>query len=338
MRLPNAVYRLRLWGGAASPGCKSHMDHETRIPPDELLPRRDRLKQLQAFCEVVRQGSMTDAATALASSQPAISNLVRALEDELDTRLFRRRGGRLTPNRIGTRLYQTAIPLVEGLLRLPVLFDEHHTGVAGRSLEIGVGQFSAIHVLPDILQRYVARFPDTRIELRSGPGRQRLAWLRAFDLDVVVAAFDIVPPDIEFHRLAEASPVVITPKDHPLRRRKRVYIEELAGQPLVVPPNGSHIRDIIDTVLRLHGVRPAIALEVGGWSTIINHVAAGVGVAFLPELCIGDQDPVCKVHLVHSYRFRSYGLAVRRGSPIGLAEQRFLELAVDAAGSGDIAR
>jgi len=309
-----------------------------QLPPDEPLPRRDRLKQLQAFCEVVRTGSVSGAAQALDSSQPGISNLVRALEDDLGTGLFHRRGGRVTPTRIGARLHRRAAPLVEGLRRLPVLFDERHTGTAAGSLRVGVGQVSAAYLLPDILQQYLGRFPGTRIELRSGPGRERLEWLRAFELDVVVAAFDVVPPDIEFHPLVEADAVVITPEDHPLGRRKRLYFEELAGHPLVAPTAGSYIRGLFDTILSLHGVRAPVALEADGWDPIINHVAAGVGVAFVPELCVGDREPVHKVRLVHRYRFRTYGVAVRRGGLTGLAARRFLDLAISATGNGDRAR
>lgn len=311
---------------------------DPRFPPDALPSRRDRFKQLQAFCEVVHTGSITDAARVLASSQPGISGLVRTLEDDLGTGLFHRRGGRITPTRIGRRLHRVATPLIEGLLRLPALFEEHHTGETAEALQIGVGQVTAAYVLPDILQRYLGRFPGTRIELRSGSGRERLEWLRAFELDVVVVALDVVPPDIEFHPLAEADAVIITPEDHPLAGRERLYFEELAGHPLVAPVAGSYVRGLFEVVLGLHGVRPPVALEVDGWEPIINHVAAGVGVAFVPELCVGDRDPVCKVRLVHRYKFRNYGVAVRRGGLVGLAARRFLELAVGEPGSGDGAR
>ena len=305
------------------------------FPPDAPLGRRDRFKQLQAFCEVVHRDSITEAAKALDSSQPGISNLVRTLEDDLGTGLFHRRGGRITPTRIGQHLYRIATPLVEGLLRLPAHFDEHHTGRTDEALQIGVGQITAAYVLPDILHRYLGCFPGTRIELRSGSGRERLAWLRAFELDVILVAFDVVPPDIEFHPLVEADAIIITPEDHPLAHREKIYFEELAGHPLVAPPAGDQIRILIDTVLGLHGVRPPVALEVGGWGSIINHVAAGVGVAFVPELCVGDREPVRKVRLVHRYRYRSYGVAVRRDGLTGLAASRFLKLATGDPDPGD---
>ena len=314
------------------------MSPDPPFPPAAPRPRRDRFKQLQAFCEVVRAGSITDAAKALDSSQPGISNLVRTLEDDLGAGLFHRRGGRITPTRIGQHLHRVATPLVEGLVRLPVLFDERHTGRTTETLRIGVGQVTAAYVLPAILQRYLGCFPGTRIELRSGAGTERMEWLRAFELDLVVAAFDVVPPDLEVHPLVEADAVVITPEDHPLGRRQRIYFEELAGHPLVVPPAGSNIRGIIDTVLGLHGVRPPVALEVDGWGPTINHVAAGVGVAFVPELCVSGREPVRLVRLAHRYRFRAYGIAVRRNGLIGLAARRFLDLARGTAGNGNDGR
>ena len=121
-----------------------------RAAPDA---RRDRLKQLRAFCEAVKLGSLSAAARAVESSQPAVSNHVRTLEEELDAPLFRRQGGGIVPTRVGSDLYRTALPLIEGLLRLPALFDEYHHGAEAERLRIGAGQISAAYVLPDIIKR-----------------------------------------------------------------------------------------------------------------------------------------------------------------------------------------
>lgn len=296
--------------------------------------RRDRFKQLRAFCEVVRTGSISRAAKALSSSQPAVSTLMYRLEEGLGLALLRRTGGRIEPTRIGEHLYGLVQPLVEGLLRLPERFDEHHTGETAEPLRVGVGQVSAAYVLPALVRRYQALHPRTRVQLRSGTGGERLAWLRSFELDVIVAAFDVVPSDLEFHPIRQADTVVITPEDHPLGKHERVPIRALARHPMIVPSAGSYIRLAQDVVLGLHGVRPPIALEVAGWGTMINHVVHGVGIAIVPELCILDHEPVCKVRLVHHFQPRTYGVATRRNGLIGLAASRFVRLAMAGPDGG----
>ena len=300
--------------------------------------RGDRLKQLRAFCETVRLGSLSGAARTLETSQPAVSNQVQALEAALGMALFRRRGARIAPTRVGEHLYRIALPLVEGLLRLPERFDEHHLGVTGDTLLIGAGEVSGAHVLPGLVQRFQARHPHTRVELRAGTGAERLAWLRGFELDVVVIAMDDVPGDIEFRPLVRTDAVVVTPEDHPLAGCDRVAIEELGRHRLVALLVGNHLRESFDVVLRLHGVRPRIALEVEDWGSTLRHVAAGAGIAVVPDLCVGPYERVRTVRLEHSYRLRTYGVAVRRDRLAALAARRFVEAAAPGAQDAGDAR
>ena len=293
--------------------------------------RVDRLKLLRAFCETVRIGSLAGAAQVLASSQPAVSAQVQALEAALGMVLFRRHGARIAPTRVAADLYRIALPLVEGLLRLPELFEEQHHGVTADTLRIGAGEVSGAYVLPGLVQRFQALHPRTRVEMRVGTGAQRLAWLRGFELDVVVIAIDHVPDDIEFRPLVHADAVVVMPEDHPLAGCDRVALEELGRHRLVALLPGHHLRDSFDVVLRLHGVRPRIALEVEDWGSTLHHVAAGAGIAVVPDLCVSAHEPLRMVRLEHSYAMRVYGVAVRRDALAALAARRFVEVAVSGA-------
>ena len=299
-----------------------------RAAPDA---RRDRLKQLRAFCEAVRLGSLSAAARAVESSQPAVSNHVRTLEEDLGAVLFRRQGGGIVPTRVGSDLYRTALPLVEGLLRLPALFDEYHHGAEAERLRIGAGQVSAAYVLPDIIKRYVALYPRTRVELVAGTGGQRLEWLRRFEIDIIFGAFEVVPDDLVFHRIVTADVAIITPEGHPLGRRKRAGLDALTPHPMVALVPGHYMRQFQDMVLQLHAVRPRIVLEVDGWETMVHHIAAGVGVGLVPDLCAAEDQRICRVPVPHPFSARAYGLAVRRDGLMGLAARRLFDLVVSAA-------
>ena len=294
-------------------------------------PRRDRLKQLRSFCEAVRLGSMSAAAGAVHSSQPAVSVQLRALEKELGVALIRRRGAGIAPTRAGANLYRIARPLVEGLLRVPELFDEQHRGADSGSLRIGAGEVSGGAILPWLVKRFNARWPRIRIEVRTGSGRERLAWLRGFDLDLVVTAITRVPNDIEFHPLVDVDGVAVTPEDHPLAGRESVGIEDLVPWPMIAPLAGSRSRRLFDVILELHGANPFVALEVPDWGSMLNHVAAGAGIALVPSVCVAPHEPVAKVALAHQFVYRTYGLALRRGGPVPLAVRRFVDVAVSEA-------
>ena len=297
-------------------------------------PRRNRLKQLRSFCEAVRIGSVSGAARAVHSSQPAVSTQIRALEEELGVVLFRRREAGVAPTRAGANLYRIARPLVEGLLRVPEMFEEQYHGADSGSLPIGAGEVSGGAVLPGLVKRFQARYPRIRVEVRTGSGRERLAWLRGFELDLVIAAVAPVPDDIEFHPLVEVGGIVVTPEGHPLAGRDSIAIEELSPWPMVAPLAGRHLRRMFDIVLGLHGVYPPVALEVEDWGSMLNHVAAGVGIAVVPSVCVAPHEPVATVRLADRFLLRTYGLAHRRDRLLPLAARRFIDVAVSEPASG----
>ena len=290
--------------------------------------RRDRLKQLRAFCETARFGNISRAAEYLMSSQPAVSTQVRALEEQLGVHLFQRRGPRIVLTRVGEDLYRVAMPLVQGLLRLPELFAEQHHGVEARWLRIGAGEVSAAYLLPEALKRFRARHPGVRIDVKTGSGGVRLDWLRNFELDVVVAALDAVPADIEFFPFRRSEVVLVTPEDHPLADHPSVTVESALRYPLVAPLPGNYTRRVHDVVLRMRGMTPRVVLEVEGWGALMNHVAAGVGIAFVPDVCVTEYEPVRQIKLTPRTAHRVYGAAVRRDRLITNAAGRFVRLLV----------
>ena len=178
-------------------------------------PRRDRLKQLRAFCHAARLQSISRAAEHIFASQPAVSQQVRTLEEELAVSLFERSGPRIALTPAGARLYQLASPLVEGLDRLPDTFIEQHHGVASGALNVAAGQTTAAMVLPSYLKEFRHRHPGIRVNVRIAEGRQRVRWLRAYEVDVVLAAVDLPPPDLVFRPVFSSELVFITPEDHP---------------------------------------------------------------------------------------------------------------------------
>ena len=262
------------------------------------------------------------------SSQPAVSMQIRTLEEELGALLFERRGPRIALSRIGKRFYQLAMPLVEGMDRLPDTFLEEHYGVVADDLCIGAGQTSAAYLLPPYLKRFRELYPEIRIEVKTGTGKQRLGWLRDHELDLVVGAMEFPPPDVEFHPIVESDLVLIVSEDNPLAGRDSVALEEVAAYPFVGHTSSHFVRQVFDIILRLHGVDPEIVVEVDGWDVITSYVAEGVGISFVPNLCLTDHDRVWKIRFEGVIPGRKYGAITRRDGPVSLAASRFLEIMV----------
>ena len=289
-------------------------------------PRRDRLKQLRAFCHAARLQSISRAAEHIFASQPAVSQQVRTLEEELAVSLFERSGPRIALTPAGARLYQLASPLVEGLDRLPDTFIEQHHGVASGALNVAAGQTTAAMVLPSYLKEFLHRHPGIRVNVRIAEGRQRVRWLRAYEVDVVLAAVDLPPPDLEFRPVFSSELVFITPEDHPLAGRESVEIAEIAAFPAVTHHASHYASEVTDIILRKHGQVANTVLEVDGWNAIKQYVEAGVGISAIPDICLDERDRVWSIPASRYFPSRLYGVLTRRDDILSLAASWFIQV------------
>ena len=297
-----------------------------------LHPRGDRLKQLRAFCQTARLGSISRAAEKLTWSQPSVSLQVSSLEEDLGLSLFERRRPHMTLSRAGESLYRFAMPLVQGMDRLPDTFAERHHDVMQNVLRIGAGQVSAMYLLPKFLEQFRQRYPEIRVDIKSGSGPDRLRWLRTYEIDLAIAAMDVPPSDLEFQSILASEPMLVTALDHPLAGRKALSIEEAAAYPFVGPTSTHHERQRVDTILRERGIVLDIVVEVDGWNVIMKYVAAGVGISMVPDLCLTKHDGLSKIPITDVFRQHTYGAVTRRDGLLPLAERRLLRLMV-AGGS-----
>ena len=250
------------------------------------------------------------------------------LEQELGTTLFERRGPRISLTRAGDRLYTRAMPLVVGMERLPDTFAERHHGVGADVLRIGAGESSAAYLLPKYVQRFRERWPEVGIEIRTGTGQERLRWLRSYELDLVVGGIDVVPPDVEFHSVLASEFVLITPADHALAGRESFTIEAVAAHRFVGHSATRHIAQVAQVIFQLRGVAPEVVVEVDGWSVIKNYVAAGAGIAIVPDLCLSAHDGLWRISLADVLPPRRYGAMTRRDGDLPLAARRLLSIMV----------
>ena len=116
--------------------------------------KQNRLKQLRAFCFAAPKGSISRAAEQLCLSQPSVSLQVQALERELETTLFERRGPniRLTPQ--GQTLVEIALPLVRGIETLPENFRSELGDLNSGKISIAAGESTILYLLPEVIKQF----------------------------------------------------------------------------------------------------------------------------------------------------------------------------------------
>jgi DNA-binding transcriptional LysR family regulator len=290
--------------------------------------KSDRLKPLRAFCQTVRLGSVSRAADALFVSQPAITLQLQALERDLGMPLLERNGRRLSPTREGEVLFEMALPLVEQLDGLEARFRERVRGLEAGELKIAANSSTILYLLPKIVEAFRAQHPDVRLTLNNVVTGEGTDLLREDAVELVVGTLLDVPADLSYEPAYRFEQRLVAPPGHPLLKKPRLELQDLAEHPLILPPKRQITWRLVDLVLQQNRVPYKVALEVSGWDVIKQYVAMGMGVSVVPSICLGeaDRDRLGSRSLAAFFPSRSYGVVVRKGRVLSPQARAFLAL------------
>ena len=299
------------------------------IDRQRVYHKRDRLRQLRAFCHAARLGSITQAAVHLGLSQPAVSLHVRELENELEANLFDRGGSRISLTPAGETLYELSRPLVHGMDELSVNFMERiDDSVSGR-LHVAASVAGASFVLPRYVKQFRDRYPGIRLRVRNCLLSEGVKLLLDDEVEFVLGVKDPYPEDtLEYRELLPYEIVLITASDHPLAEREAVSPKEASAWPAIVPPAGTYSRQYGETAAREFGIDVNAVIEVGGWSVIQRYVESGLGISVVPSIAIDETDRLAVISLKDYFPSRSFGVFTRRGKFLTPPARRFLRLMV----------
>jgi DNA-binding transcriptional LysR family regulator len=291
--------------------------------------KNNRLKQIRAFCQVVRSGSITVASQKLFLSQPSVTLQIQALERELKTTLFERRGPtmRLTPD--GEALYALAEPLVQGVDGLHATFEAQHGRLESGELNIGAGESTILYILPEVVSRFTKAYPGIHLRLHNETGRDGMKMLKSDEIDFAVGSMLDVPDDITYQPLVTFDPVLIVPIGHPLAKKKNLTLEDISHYGLILPPRHLSTWGVVKYVFQQHKLSFKVTLEAGGWEVIKKYVELGMGISIVTDICLTGKEKLVSIPLSDYFPQRGYGLVLRKGKFMSPQANRFVELLLE---------
>ena len=283
------------------------------------------LDQLQALDEIVRLGSFSAAARKLNLSQPAVSLKLRELESRMGVRLVERIGRRVRATPAGEDLIAHARRLAAEAERALVAMRRHREGGLGR-VRLGTSTAVCVHLLPTVLGRMRARHPDLEVSIQIGPTRRVVTRIAANELDVGIVTLPAPElPGVVVSPLRSDPMVALFPPD--MAAPRKVTAAALAALPLIFDEPDSQTYRITEEWFRAQGVEPHPIMEVANTEAMKSLVAAGVGVAILPDE--REDDPLLRgraqVRPLSPALHRRLGVALRRDKPIEGGLKVFLE-------------
>jgi DNA-binding transcriptional LysR family regulator len=240
-------------------------------------------RQLAAFCEVVDRKSFSQAAERLGVTQPAVSLQVRSLEKRLGIKLLDRSGRRVEPTEAGLRLYRAAQRMLSVEEQLLAEMTDSDLGELRGDLVLGASTGPGGTVVPVLLGEFQRQHPQLNVALSVSDTNRVIEQVAERELELGIVGAAPRHRGVVFEPFFRDEVVLVVPPDHPFAG-KRVSLDDLRGEPLILMQEGAGVRQVIEEELRHAGLRLRdldVRLELGLQESVKSAVAAGFGVTFI---------------------------------------------------------
>ena len=247
------------------------------------------MHQLRYFAKVADLGNFTHAAKACHVSQPSLSFQIAKLERQLGQPLFERqsRGAKLT--NAGLRFKER----VDQILRLiddaqACMQDDTDSG----RLVVAAIPTIAPYLLPSALARFSKQYPLAQIEVIEETTEHIIRMCAEGDVDLSIIALPIADTNLEVTPLFEEELLAVLPKGHQLAKKKRLVMDDLAKQPLVLLHEAHCLTDQTRGFCTRHLITPITTARTHQLTTVLELVRLGYGISLIPTMAAKlDQHP-----------------------------------------------
>lgn len=253
-------------------------------------------RQLEMFVAVAENLSFTQAGEQLRVAQSAISRKIKLLEDELGERLFKRVSRRVYLTPAGEVMLRYARRIFQDLRNAQLEVSELSSMNRG-VLQIGSGMTACMYLLPPVLERFRARFPNIETQVTTGSTEAMLGLIRGHQIDLGVLTLPVPAADLRVIPFTVEKLVVVTSPRHPaLSHRRAIKAKELAEYPLIIFGRGAATRTLIEDFFARAGIHPRIAMESESVATIKPLVQIDLGISILPQRAVALETSRRELH------------------------------------------
>ena len=284
-----------------------------------------KLELYRVFKEVAEAGNITAAAQALYISQSAVSQSIKQLEGELQTRLFARnsRGVALTPD--GRMLYEYVRSAI-GLLETGEEKLSQSRELQMGHLTIGASDTVTSQFLLPYLDRFHRQYPAIHIQIISGRSHKVLGLLQSGKVDIAFASTPQEGASLETFPCLATHSIFVAGAEYPCDFDHVYTLEEIARFPLILLERKASSRLYLEKYFLQNGLHLNPEIELGARSLLVDLAAIGFGVAGVTEEFVRrelESGRLRKLRTSFDIPPRSVDLCVLRDVPLTSAAQRF---------------
>jgi DNA-binding transcriptional LysR family regulator len=293
-------------------------------------------QRLKILREVIAQGSFSEGASALNYTQSAVSQAIATLEAEAGLPLLERDRRGVRPTSAGERLNEHAGRILSQLDAAEAELVAI-AGIKGGEVRLASFPTAGATLMPLAIAAFRAAHPEVALSLVEGEPEELIPRLRDGEFDLgLIFEFEgtgELGPGLRSAPLFEDPMRLALPKGHRLTRNDRITLEDLSEEAWVQTSEASACARHVVRICRAAGFEPRVSFESDDYLTVQGLVAAGVGVALIPQLALSQTVSYdIAVRELHSGGPVRHVLAATPGSGVSLpAAAAMLEILRDTA-------
>ncbi len=245
------------------------------------------LRQLEAFVEAARSGSISRAARTLYLTQPSLTQRVRALELDLGQQLLVRAGRGVRLTAAGARFLPKAEAALRTLRNAATELKAMEAVEAGR-LATAATTDIATYILPMALSRFMRAHAGVELEIHTGAAAAVAAMVIDDQVDIALVNRPLALRDIVTIPLYQEPLIAVAAIDHPLAAGGKVTPEELGRAGLLARTASASSWELTAAYFAGCAVTPRVVVRAESTETLKRMAAAGIGIALAPELSLFD--------------------------------------------------
>ena len=284
-----------------------------------------KLELYRVFKEVAEAGNITAAAQTLFISQSAVSQSIKQLEAELQTRLFARNSRGVTLTADGRMLYEY-VRSAMGLLETGEEKLSQSRDLQMGHLTIGASDTVTSQFLLPYLDRFHRQYPAIHIQIISGRSHKVLGLLQSGKVDIAFASTPQEGASLETFPCLATHSIFVAGAEYPCDFDHVYTLEEIARFPLILLERKASSRLYLEKYFLQNGLHLNPAIELGARSLLVDLAAIGFGVAGVTEEFVRrelESGRLRKLRTSFDIPPRSVDLCVLRDVPLTSAAQRF---------------
>lgn len=248
------------------------------------------LRQLRYFTRVVESGSFSKAAGLLHVAQPALSQHVRHMEEELGVQLLHRGAQGVTATEAGERLLRHSKRILSEFAELADAV--RGAAVAPRGdVRFGMPGTVGERLAAPLIEAARERYPEVRIRVVEAMSGYILDWIKRGEVDLAMIYATSDPRGLAVHHgLSEEICLFAAADTAGLPAGSDVALEDVAALPLVLPGQSHGLRQLIDEAAHVRRLSFEPAVEIDSYSQIKKLVARGLGFGLLPRMAVEAEE------------------------------------------------